>query len=402
MKRKMSNEWWHAGWQDDWQASSSWGESGWSADWQDDRQASRSWSGGEAVSASASSWSGGQAFSASEGLVTEAEYREIGWDDVWRNYDARYLREESLMQELDLRNPSQVHTAARPKISVRQEKLGRAFKNYRRTTLNNLTKAKQAKMQAAQELVNPHWTDLVWTDDDMRNWLLTYLTYEAQVANREREIEARQQPDHPHHGKPLSRLMPPSVVKFWQVVLAQTHSSFFQKHFPDMSPNRLVHVPLAVRAEEAGIAFGAEDASDLQINLFNNDWDQNFEENLKAQLGATEEASAQLAQGIKAVMQAALKNGDWQTAWPLSGLPDPCMSRRFVGTAHEMGKISAHLAAMKELETKLNTRHGLAAAVSSGGEDEGDEEPAWKKKKKKKKKGGQNQNQGGGGEGAEK
>eukprot|EP00439_Symbiodinium_sp_Y106_P059226 s1944_g8.t1 len=81
--------------------------------------------------------------------------------------------------------------------------------------------------------------------------------------------------------------------------------------------------------------------------------------------GQTESATAQLAQNIKAKLQAVMSGGDWEAAWLLTGLADPLSRREFAGTREEMAIVSGYMEALSKLKKKVR---------EAGGQDHGDED----------------------------
>ena len=218
------------------------------------------------------SWSVVAASAAEEGAL-DADHADIGLTGVWAKYDRSMIKDFV------------VEPAPEQSWGRRHMLLGKAFQNYRRTVLNHLKRwklkkqclcvwRKVAKSSAAGSAahVKADCLDLLWTDAHMEHFLNTYASFEAQVQHRTMLQEARQDPKHKHHGTPLPRLIPPSLVKLWQICLAQAHSKFYTMHFGDMSVHRLVYKPLAVRAEDADLSFEMEQISDLQVQAFDEDW----------------------------------------------------------------------------------------------------------------------------------
>ena len=69
--------------------------------------------------------------------------------------------------------------------------------------------------------------------------------------------------------------------------------------------------------------------------------------------GESQAAAAQLAQNMKAKLQAVLQGGDWNAAWLLTGLADPLQRREFAGTKEEMAVVSGYLEALSKLKKKV-------------------------------------------------
>ena len=78
--------------------------------------------------------------------------------------------------------------------------------------------------------------------------------------------------------------------------------------------------------------------------------------------GKHEVALAQLIQNLKSKVQAVLANGDWETAWLLTGLPDPLSRKEFSGTKEEMAVISGYVDAMARLKKRVKEAQGQGDA----------------------------------------
>ena len=63
-------------------------------------------------------------------------------------------------------------------------------------------------------------------------------------------------------------------------------------------------------------------------------------------------AALELTQLLRALHQCSLDNGDWRTAWLLTGLQDPVAKPQFGGEPQELEVIASYLKAMAELEKK--------------------------------------------------
>ena len=81
--------------------------------------------------------------------------------------------------------------------------------------------------------------------------------------------------------------------------------------------------------------------------------------------GEVESATAQLAQNLKAKMQAVMAGGDWEAAWLLTGLADPLSRREFAGSREEMAIVSGYMEALSKLKKKVR---------EAGNQDPGDED----------------------------
>ena len=63
-------------------------------------------------------------------------------------------------------------------------------------------------------------------------------------------------------------------------------------------------------------------------------------------------AALEMTQLLRALHQCSLDNGDWRTAWLLTGLPDPVERPKFGGEPQDLEVIAAYIKAMAELEKK--------------------------------------------------
>lgn len=123
----------------------------------------------------------------------------------------------------------------------RETELGPAFQNYRKSVEHKLTQWRSKKRmfglwrwaaalfsEEDRPLLQQWQTltvdDRVFSDDDLRTFLTTVVTFKAHEDWHHREKRNRQGPSHPLHHKAMSLLIPPSLVKLWQLCLAVTHS----------------------------------------------------------------------------------------------------------------------------------------------------------------------------------
>ena len=74
--------------------------------------------------------------------------------------------------------------------------------------------------------------------------------------------------------------------------------------------------------------------------------------------GRPEAAAAQTIQNLKAKMQAVIDQGDWTTAWLLTGLVDPVQKKEWAGNKQEMTIVSGYIDAMTRLKKKVRDAHG--------------------------------------------
>ena len=84
--------------------------------------------------------------------------------------------------------------------------------------------------------------------------------------------------------------------------------------------------------------------------------------------GETESATVQLAQNMKAKLQAVMSGGDWEAGWLLTGLADPLSRREFAGSKQEMAVVSGYLEALSKLKKKVRE-----AGQGNHGDEEDDE-----------------------------
>ena len=91
--------------------------------------------------------------------------------------------------------------------------------------------------------------------------------------------------------------------------------------------------------------------------------------------GESQAAAAQLAQNMKAKVQAVLQGGDWSAAWLLTGLPDPLARKEFAGTREEMAIVSGYLDALGKLRKKVREAHGSGRHDDEDAEDGGARPP---------------------------
>lgn len=76
--------------------------------------------------------------------------------------------------------------------------------------------------------------------------------------------------------------------------------------------------------------------------------------------GETEAATAQLAQNMKAKLQSVIQQGDWSSAWLLTGLADPLARREFGGSKEEMSVVADYVNQLSKLRKKVKETGGHA------------------------------------------
>ena len=167
MSRGSGSGWWN-GCPAEWPRNASWGNDSWNASCGND-----SWN---------ARWDSPQ-------VAVSAACRG---EKCWQNFDNANMPDMA----------AHVH-----KQSRRTEKLGQAFKNYRRNQLYRLKKAMHAK---ANNTNAKCLDDRVWNEDDMDNHLHEVASFDTHKTWWYYERESRRDPDHKLHGKDMPRLIPPS------------------------------------------------------------------------------------------------------------------------------------------------------------------------------------------------
>ena len=193
-------------------------------------------------------------------------------DDVEEGTEGQFLEEglwDAYNRDICNRNKITTPSDFSPtKPSARTWYVGSAFKNYRRTTSYNLKKKIEEKKKTGAGSAQ-----VVWTDEDMENFLKHFCSWEAQLKSQRELREARKNPQHKDHNKQLPVLVPPHLVKLWQICLAQSHSKLYRQYFGDMSVNRLAKEPMAFLAKRvAGVEMETSDITPVQASLFDKDW----------------------------------------------------------------------------------------------------------------------------------
>ena len=252
-----SRHWWEDGgserqlgdsasarWQEAVSASGQW--------WQDvaSESAAARWQ--ETASASGQSWQ--DVVSESQmGESASAQQEEAAlssWDLLWSRYDSSKIDVDAMLS-----------MAARSTTPSKREKnLRAAFRNYRRGIQRRLNKARLCKKMfgrwaAVSAHRQPTLEELLWTDDDMMQFLSTQVTFEAyDEFHRKKKLE-RRNPEDPHHNKRMPRKLPPCLIKLWQLNLASAHSEAYWENFDDMKVSRLTHTPFPLLLEQIGEEF---------------------------------------------------------------------------------------------------------------------------------------------------
>ena len=80
---------------------------------------------------------------------------------------------------------------------------------------------------------------------------------------------------------------------------------------------------------------------------------------------------AQLLQNVKAQRQAVLEGGNWQTAWHLTGLPEPIGRPEWAGSEKEVTVVSQYMKKRAELKSKLRELKDHPAISSSSSSEDG-------------------------------
>ena len=73
-------------------------------------------------------------------------------------------------------------------------------------------------------------------------------------------------------------------------------------------------------------------------------------------------AAAQVVQNIKAKMQCVLAQGEWHTAWLLTGLVDPLTRKEFAGTREELAVVSGYVSSLSKLRRQVKEAENLGAS----------------------------------------
>ena len=76
--------------------------------------------------------------------------------------------------------------------------------------------------------------------------------------------------------------------------------------------------------------------------------------------GDVEASKAQLVQNMKAKVQSVIQQGDWSSAWLLTGLPDPLSRREFGGSKEEMAVVAEYINSLSKLRKKVKESGGGA------------------------------------------
>ena len=92
--------------------------------------------------------------------------------------------------------------------------------------------------------------------------------------------------------------------------------------------------------------------------------------------GESQPAMAQLVQNLKSKVQCILQQGDWSTAWLLTGIEDPLTKREFAGSKQEMAVVSAYVKALSDLKKKVKE----STSHDQGGEEDGDAQASSSRK----------------------
>ena len=237
-------------------------------------------------------WHGIQVAGAAAGRSVRQRRDEDWWADEFvpqgfRLFDQHNIQDMTPEQRLDATHGS--FGAQR-----REYKLGPAFANYRRAIYRKLTDMRLKKV------VFHGWrhghrdrmsiAELVWTEEDMDHFLTTVASYESHKKSWLAKREERKHWKHPDHLKAMSRLIPPSFVRLYQLALAQTHSKKFMEHFGAAKVADILNIPIQVMAEESGFDPSSAVATDFQVSLFEEDTTLALDE-ITASLDAAEVAS---------------------------------------------------------------------------------------------------------------
>ena len=83
-------------------------------------------------------------------------------------------------------------------------------------------------------------------------------------------------------------------------------------------------------------------------------------------------AAMQLVRNMRSKHQVLLQGGSWDSAWLLTGQPDPVKRRPFAGTPTQMAVVAGYLGGMAELRKKV--RDGGSDPMLSEEGEQGEEE----------------------------
>lgn len=98
------------------------------------------------------------------------------------------------------------------------------------------------------------------------------------------------------------------------------------------------------------------------------------------------EAALQVILSLRCLRQCSTDNGEWGTAWLLTGLPDPYRKPRFGGEHQQLEEVAGYVKAMVELEKKARQYSTLPGADQA---EEPAEPKTYNPKSKKWQKGAQ-------------
>ena len=84
--------------------------------------------------------------------------------------------------------------------------------------------------------------------------------------------------------------------------------------------------------------------------------------------GQVEAGTAQLVQNMKAKMQSVIQNGDWSSAWLLTGIADPLSKKEFGGTKEELAVVSGYVNALQKIRKQV--KEAQAAGHGKGEEED--------------------------------
>ena len=156
------------------------------------------------------------------------------------------------MTPLEREEAGMAPTTTWGKLPRRTEKLGKAFQNWRRVQMKFLAEMQYKKILFMSWKGVAQWRlgldgqgenkvcmqDLLWREDDMDHFLHTVASFQTHKRLWKAQRAERRFRSHIHYNKPMPRMIPPSYVRLFQIILSQTHSSKFWSHFggPLMAP----------------------------------------------------------------------------------------------------------------------------------------------------------------------
>ena len=142
-------------------------------------------------------------------------------------------------------------------MSRRIGSLWQSSKNYRRRMLHVLDQHMDKKVFFAvwrkayrgEDLCRE---DLCWTEENMNHFLSTVASHETHARHWHQQLEMRQNPYHPCHGKEMPVLIPPDSVRIFQHILLRVHSDKLKQYFGTSSIDDILHTPFQMLSAQFG------------------------------------------------------------------------------------------------------------------------------------------------------